>query len=86
MFGLTLVVCSVAVWGIKKSHDNQQRMRKDLMKRIDAILEQSEVVYSDKVKPRQTTRKQRAAGDATTPFSFAGEMSPPVGREVLMLT
>ena len=55
------------------------------MRRIDTILERSEVVYTDKVKPRQTTRKQRVTSDATTSFDFAGEMTPPVGRQVLML-
>ena len=89
MFALTLVVCGVAVWGIKKSHDNQEKMREELMRRIDTILERSEVVYTDKVKPRQidrqTTRKQRVTSDANTSFDFAGEMTPPVGRQVLML-
>ena len=82
------MVCGMAVWGIKKSHDNQERMRTELMRRIDTILERVDIEYTDKIKPRQTTRKQRAAVaavDANASFDFTGELTPPEGRRVLML-
>ena len=87
MCGLTLVVCCVAVWGIKKSHEQQQKMRDDLMKMIDAILEQGDVVYSDNVRTRHPARKHKATVNATTAFDFSGGLPPPSsGREVALLT
>ena len=86
MFALTLLVCSMAVLGIKKSHDNQERMRRELMRRIDTILERVDLDYADKIKPRQTTRKQRVAvADGSTSFDSIGELTPPEGRRILML-
>ena len=87
MCGCTLIVCCVAVWGIKKSLEQQQKMRDELMKRIDSVIEQGNIRYSDQVTTRHPVRKDRPAINATTSFDFSGGLPPPsTGREVALLS
>ena len=86
MFSLTLVVCGIAVWGIKTSQDKQEKIRRELMRKIDMIIERVDLDYADRVKPKQTTRKVRAAiADENSTFLSVGDLTPPEGRRQYML-
>ena len=98
MCACTLIVCSVSVWCSLKSHQGQEKLRQEVLDRIDLVMNQGGAKLVDRGKiveqsnGRMTIRKERQSfpnstvGYSPVPSFVENGISPPsANRDVALV-